>query len=180
MPRSLLRTVVRCSFVLALSGAAAAWGSTSTAPNPVVTFSTPGTRQVSLQVCNYGLCDTLVKTVTVLDPMPALTSVGANPNPALTGDVVHLSGIGTGQPPLTYTWRILNAIGVQKGAASGPSADWTANVAPGVYSVYLDLGNAHGTITSLPSAVTVLPSASYLFSDDFEQGDTSLWQSSPP
>lgn len=179
MPRSLVCTVVRCSFVLALLGVAAAWASTSTAPSPVVTFGTPGTKQVTLQVCNGVSCDTIVKTVNVLDAMPGVTSAGASPNPALTGGVVHLTGAGSGQPPLTYSWRILNAFGTQIGAAAGAGADWTVNVAPGVYTVYLDVGNAHGTHTSSPTAVTVLPSASYLFSDDFEQGNTNSWLSSP-
>ena len=180
MPRKLLRTVVRCSLVLALSGAAAAFAGTSTAPTPVVTFSTPGTKQVTLQACNNGSCDTIVRTVTVLDPMPAVTSLGASPSPAMTGDVVHLNGAGTGQPPLTFSWRILDVLGTQIATSSGPSADWSANVPPGVYSVYLDLGNAHGTQTPLPAVVTVLPSASYIFSDGFEQGSTTVWLSSPP
>lgn len=184
MPRKVLRTVVRCSFVLALSsvflGAAAAFAGTSTLPNPSVTFTTPGTKQVSLEVCNSGGCNTIVKSVTVLDPMPAVTGLGASPNPALTGDVVQLTGAGSGQPPLTYTWRIFNLLGTQISTVSGPSADWTANVLPGVYSVYLDVGNTHGTHTSLPAVVTVLPSSDYLFSDDFEQGNTSLWLSTPP
>jgi len=180
LPRSLLRTVVRCSLVLALSSAAAAFAGTSTAPNPVVTFGTPGTKQITLQACNNGSCNTIVKSVTVLDPMPAVTSLAASPSPVMTGEVVHLSGAGTGQPPLTYTWRILNVLGAQIGTASGASADWTANVAPGVYSVYLDLGNAHGTNTPLPAVVTVLSSLSYIFSDGFEQGNTTVWLSSPP
>ena len=180
MPRMLLRTVVRCSLVLALSGAAAAFAGTSTAATPVVTFSTPGTKQVSLQACNNGSCTTIVKSVTVLDPMPAVIGLGASPNPVVAGQVVHLTGAGTGEPPLTYTWRILNLLGTQVGAASGASADWTANVPPGAYSVYLDLGNAHGTNTSLPVVVTVLVSSSYLFSDSFELGSTNLWLSSSP
>lgn len=170
---------MRCSFVLALSGAAAALASTSTAPQPVVTFGTPGTKQVTLQACNGTSCTTIVKSVNVLDPMPAVTSAVASPNPALTGEVIHLTGAGTGQPPLTYTWRIVNVLSAQVGAASGAAADWNANVPPGVYAVFLDLGNAHGTNTSLPTIVTVLPSLDYLFSDDFEGGNTNAWLSSP-
>lgn len=180
MPRKVLCTVVRCSLALALSGAAAAFAGTSTAPNPAVTFTTPGTKQVSLQVCNSGGCNTIVKTLTVLDPMPTVASVSATPNPVVQGDAVHLTGVGNGAPTLTFTWRILNVHGMQIGMASGVDADWTANVSPGVYSVYLDLTNAHGHGTSLPTVVTVLPSADYIFSDDFEQGDTNLWLSTPP
>ena len=178
MPPGFLRTVVRCSLVLALSGAAAAFAGTSTATNPVVTFTSPGTKQVSLQACNSGGCNTAVKSVTVLNPMPAVASFDATPNPVMQGDVVHLTGVGNGAPVLTYTWRILDLSGAQVATLSGPSADWTVDVAPGLYSVYIDLSNSHGVNTPAPAVVTVLIS-SYIFSDSFEQGNTNLWLESP-
>ncbi|HEV8240594.1 MAG TPA: hypothetical protein VGS57_14590 [Thermoanaerobaculia bacterium] len=171
--------VVRCSLVLALTSAAAAFAGTSTAPNPVVTFSSPGTKQVSLQACNSGGCNTVVKSVSVLDPMPAVTSLLATPNPVVQGDTVHLTGVGNGAPPLTFNWRILDPGGTQVATFSGASADWTVNVAPGVYSVYLDLGNSHGVQTPQPAPVVVLITP-FIFSDGFEQGNTNLWLSPPP
>ena len=39
-------------------------GATSTLANPIVTFATPGSKQVSLQTCNAVGCDTETKTVT--------------------------------------------------------------------------------------------------------------------
>ena len=179
LPRKLLRTVVRCFLVLAISGTATAFAGTSTTANPGVTFSTSGTKQITLQACNNGSCNTIVKSVTVLDPMPAVTSLGASPDPAMTSDVLHLTGAGTGQPPLTFTWRILNSLGAQLGTAAGAATDWTVDVPPGIYSVYLDVGNAHGTHTSLPAAVTVVASPAYIFMDGFEQGSSAVWLSSP-
>jgi hypothetical protein len=178
LPRIRLGALVRCSLAVWLCCAAAASASTSTAPNPLLSFTSPGTKQVSLQVCNSGGCTTVVHTVVVLDPNPAVTSLSATPGTVTAGGVVHLTGAGSGQPPLTYGWRIFNAVGGQVATLSGATADWTANVAPGIYSVYLDVNNAHGTVTSAPAAVTVLPPP-LIFSDGFELGNAAAWQQIP-
>ena len=170
----MLRKVVRCWLALLVSCAAAAVAGTSTATNPVVTFNGPGTRQVTLQACNVGGCKTVVKSVTVLNPMPQVANFSATPSPVFQGDVVHLSGAGNGAPVLTYNWRIHDVLGTQVASLSGSSADWTSNVAPGIYTVYLDLSNSHGVHTPPPALVTVLIS-SFLFSDGFEAGTTAAW-----
>jgi len=128
LPRIRLGALVRCSLAVWLCCAAAASASTSTAPNPLLSFTSPGTKQVSLQVCNSGGCTTVVHTVVVLDPNPAVTSLSATPGTVTAGGVVHLTGAGSGQPPLTYGWRIFNAVGGQVATLSGATADWTANV----------------------------------------------------
>jgi hypothetical protein len=176
LSRNRLRAVLRCSLVPLLCAAAASAG-TSTATNPVVTFTTPGTKQVSLQACNPGGCNTVVRSVPVLDPMPAVSLLTASPETVDVAGVVHLAGAGTGIPPLTYGWRIVNAAGGQVAALSGPAVDWSANVPPGSYSVYLDLGNVHGTATPAPAAVTVVvPVPQMIFSDGFELGSAAAWQ----
>jgi len=168
------RKVVRCSLALLVSCAAAAVAGTSTATNPVVTFNGPGTKDVSLEACNAGGCTTVVKSVTVLNPMPQVGNFSATPNPVFQGDLVHLSGTGNGAPPLTYNWRIHDVLGTQVASLSGPDTDWTSNVAPGIYMVYLDLGNPHGVHTPPPALVTVLI-PSFLFGDGFEAGTTAAW-----
>src|ERR1044072_5934479 len=165
------RKVVRCSLALLVSCATAAVAGTSTVTNPVATFGGTGNKQVSLQACNAGGCTTVVKSVTVLDPMPQVGSFSALPSIVFQGDAVHLTGAGSGAPPLPFTWRILNVLGSQVAPLTGPSVDWTANVPPGIYTVYLDLGNSHGVHTPLPALVTVLI-PTYLFSDGFEAGST--------
>lgn len=179
MPRIRLGAVARCSLAVWLFCAAAASASTSTAPNPVATFSSPGTKEVSLQVCHGGGCHTTVHTVVVLDPNPAVTSVGVSPVIVTVGDVVNLTGAGTGKPPLTFGWRIYNAAGGNVATIPGPTADWTANVPPGIYAVYFDVINAHGIAISAPVAVTVVPLPA-IFSDGFELGSTVLWLQPPP
>ena len=168
------RKVLSYSLVLLVSCAAAAVASTSTAPNPLVSFDTPGSKQVSLQVCNTGGCSTVIHWVTVLDPLPLVTSFIATPTPIFQGEVVHLSGFGSGAPPLTYGWRILDMLGTTVASLSGSSADWTTNVSPGIYTVYFDLSNTWGVDTPPPALVTVLTSA-FLFSDGFEAGSTAAW-----
>jgi hypothetical protein len=168
------RKVVRCSLALLVSCAAAAVAGTSTATNPVVTFSGPGTKQVSLEACNSGGCSTIVKWVTVLDPMP-VASFSAWPGVVFQGDVVFLTGTGTGAPPLAYDWRILDVLGTQVASMTGPSAGWTSNVVPGAYTVYLELSNAHGIDAPPPALVIVLGGSSFLFSDGFEAGSTAGW-----
>ncbi len=178
MPRIRPGAVVRCSLAVWLCCAVAASASTSTAPNPGVTFISPGNKQVSLEVCNSGGCTTTVHTVVVIDPMPAITSLDASPAIVSIGDVVHLAGAGSGQPPLTFRWRIFNVLGGHVATLSGATADWTANVPAGIYWIYFDVNNAHGTVTSTPVAVTVLPGP-MIFSDGFELGSTLLWLGLP-
>jgi PKD repeat protein len=171
--------VVRSSIAVWLCCAAAASASTSTAPNPVASFTSAGTKQVSLEVCNSGGCHTTVHTVVVLNPLPVVTSLDASPAIVSIGDVVHFAATGTGQPPLTFRWRIFNPVGGHVVTLSGATADWTTSVTPGIYAIYLDLNNAHGTVTSAPVAVTVLPGP-MIFSDGFELGSTVLWLQPPP
>ena len=177
MPRNLPRTLERCSLVLSLSCAAVASAGTSIDVNPEVTFGTPGTKQVSLQVCAAGACRTVTKTVTVLDPMPAVTSLVVTPTPVPQGGVVRFSAAGSGQPPLTYRWRVVDAAATTVATLVGVTVDWTAIDPPGVYSVFLDLSNGSGLVTSPASVVTVSASP-FIFGDGFELG-AARWLKSP-
>ncbi|HET9768120.1 MAG TPA: hypothetical protein VFS60_14800 [Thermoanaerobaculia bacterium] len=177
MPRIRPGAVVRCSLAVWLCCAAAASAGTSTAPNPVASFVTPGTKDVSLRVCNSGGCTTAVHTIVVLDPNPVITSVNVTPSIVTVGAVVHLAGAVSGQPPLNYGWYIFNAVGGHVASLPGATVDWTANVPPGIYSAYFDVNNAHGSVTSAPVPVTVL--SQLIFSDGFELGSTVLWLNLP-
>lgn len=143
--------------VLLLGSSALLQASTSTQQNPVHVFSTPGQHQVTLQACNAGGCNTIVQTVTVLDPMPSILSAVVGASTAEAGQLVSLSGSGNGQPPLTYTWRVLLGGTLMK-QVSGASG-WldTTGLAPGVYGVLLRITNASGQADSVPAVLTVLP-----------------------
>lgn len=144
-------SVLLCA--LAASPLAAA---TSTQPNPTITFTTPGQQTVTLQVCNAQGCHEVTKTVTVLNPMPAITSAVAGTT-AEVGQLVRLTGTGTGQPPLLYRWRVMQGE-VQVAEVTGQTAWWnTAGFAPGSYSIVLALQNGSGSVQSSSLPVTLGP-----------------------
>lgn len=150
------------SFCL-LSGAALAGapvhGATSTVANPIVVFATPGSKQVSLQTCNTAGCDTETKTVTVLDPVPAVLTATASPGTAQAGELVRLIGTGSGAPPLTYTWKIFSGLDLVA-TLPGATTWWdTTGQTPGLYTAQLSIGNSFATV---PSAILPLIVQAYV------------------
>ncbi len=131
---------------------------TSTQQNPIQLFSTPGPHDVTLTVCNSGGgCSQITKTVQVLDPRPAVVSAAVNPVTVEAGQLVPLSGSGTGRPPLTYTWRVLQGANLVQ-TIPGALAWWnTRGVAPGTYTLALRIQNSSGTAESTLKTVTVVP-----------------------
>lgn len=140
------------ALVLSLS-APAAWAGTSIQKDPTATFTTPGTKLVTLQVCNHIGCNSVTQTVTVLDPKPAVTSSWAAPVLPQAGQLVFLTGGGTGKPPLGFTWQITPAGGGSPVASfTGATVWWnTAGVPPGAYTLSFQINNSAG------SAVSQLP-----------------------
>jgi PKD repeat protein len=149
-----VRGVVPFVLWVGLSASLLAQG-TSTAQNPTATFSTYGPHQVTLTACNIWGCQSVTKTVAVLDPRPAVTSAAALVSSVEAGQAVPLAGAGTGQPPLGYTWRVFQGTSLIE-ELSGASAWWrTSGVAPGLYTLVLGIANASGAAESLPQAVVV-------------------------
>jgi len=163
MPRALLAAAQSCLAGLGLAGALlllsapTLWAGTSTQQSPVMTFATPGPRQVTLQACNALGCSTVTKTVTLLDPKPAVSTVSFAPLLPEAGQLVRLTAAGTGKPPLAYTWQTALA------SLSGTTVWWnTAGMTPGTYTVSLQIQNGSGTATSqLP--VTLAPATTLDF-----------------
>jgi PKD repeat protein len=144
--------------VLALLPAVAG-ADTSTAPNPVVVFTTPGDQTVTLEACNTGGCATGSQTVRVLDPMPHITSATLGATAVEVGQLVSLTGAATGRPALSYSWAIkLGAATIATLAGSSTSLD-TSGLAVGAYTVTLTVSNAHGADTSAPLGLTLGQSA---------------------
>jgi PKD repeat protein len=78
----------------------------SNARNPQVTFSSPGAKNVSLQVCG-ATCDTATITVNVRSPGAEVGGVSATPQAATSCQPVSFSATGvTGQAPISYSWTI--------------------------------------------------------------------------
>jgi PKD repeat protein len=129
---------------------------TSTLQNPAASFATVGPHTVTMTACNIWGCQTMTKTVTVLDPKPSVTSASAGVLIVEAGQLVPLSGSGKGQPPLGYSWRVFQGTDLIQEVA-GASPLWqTAGLAPGVYTPVLRITNASGMAESLPQVVTVV------------------------
>lgn len=143
-------------FVLWVGLSTSLLAGTSTQQNPTATFSTYGPHEVTLTACNqFGQCGTVTKTVTVLDPRPAVTSASALVATLEAGNAVPLMGTGTGQPPLAYTWRLYQGTTMVQ-ELPGAAAWWqTGGVAPGLYTAVLGITNASGSAESLPLPVLV-------------------------
>jgi hypothetical protein len=132
--------------LLAAAPPAASFAATSTAAAPQVTFGTPGSRTVTLQVCNGASCNSAQQVVQVLDPRPVILSATASPQATQAGQLIHLIGVGAGKPPLTYTWRVRSGSTVVA-TLLGVDAYWnTAGFAPGDYTATLEIANAAATV----------------------------------
>jgi hypothetical protein len=146
--------------MLCLGAASPAGAGTSTLQNPSVVFSTPGTKQVSMTVCDGTLCATVTKNVTVLDPHPLLTGAAVSTTAAEVGQLVHLAGSGTGKPPLSFLWQVAPPA-APPFTLPGASIWWdTTGLSPGIYTIGLGLSNSAGSVSSLPMTVTLAAAAS--------------------
>lgn len=149
---------------LLLLTAPAVWAGTSNQPNPVVSFATPGIKQVTLRVCNSGGCSSVTRDVTVLDPRPVVTGASLAPSAVETGQLVLFTGAGTGKPPLAYTWQVTRVGGPLVATLQGASVWWnTSGVPPGSYTVSLQIQNGTEPATSSPLSLTLAAASAHDF-----------------
>jgi hypothetical protein len=128
---------------------------TATAKNPSVTFSSPGNKQVTLQVCNAaGLCDTFTRTVVVLDPQPRILGMASVPTVVGTRQSIAFSAQTAGRPSLNHRWLLSGTAAL---ALTGNPVMWNAQT-PGVgtYQLQLEVKNSDGTALSTPVPVQVV------------------------
>jgi len=177
--RPRLRSALLLSALLFGARAMSAAAQTTTTRQPSWSFSTPGVYTVTLQACNWLGCSApLSRSVTVLDPRPAITLatsdglgtvIGGGAVFVRAGELVHLLGKGTGRPPLAFEWQVIAAATVPSlpVATIGSAEGWwdTAGAAPGIYSAVLYLANGDGAVdTHLAAiAITVLPEEPLVF-----------------
>jgi hypothetical protein len=128
---------------------------TSTAQNPTVTFTAPGPQQVTLKVCTAaGLCNTVTKTVMVLDPRPQIVSMSSLPAVVGAGQTVTLSAQTTGRPTLNSQWSIVGS-GGNLTLAGNPVSWNTQSPGLGTFQVTLQVQNGDGMATSAPLPIEV-------------------------
>ncbi len=125
--------------------------------NPTHTFTTPGPKTVTLKVCDArGKCSTVTKTLTVLDPRPALVGTRVPGSLPLGWSPVRLGTTATGRPPLFYSWTITRPDATTQ-VLLGPEISLVPDL-PGTYRVALAVSNSDGRTTrsfEIPVAPTV-------------------------
>ena len=130
---------------------------TSTVAIPTAAFSSPGVKQVTLQVCNAGGCTSIARPVMVLNPMPGIVSHSNVPPLVGTGQTVSFSAQTTGRPSLTHRWTISGTGATSANLVlTGNPVDWNA-ATPGIgtYEVRLEVMNGNGSAFSSFMPVTV-------------------------
>ncbi|TAE53894.1 MAG: PKD domain-containing protein, partial [Bacteroidetes bacterium] len=139
-------------------------GSTSTQPNPVHIYSTPGTYTVTLRVTNVlGCSDEEIKTqfIEVLNlPTPAFSMSDTTGCPPMLVNFRDLSS-GNPSPVASWSWDLGNGL---TSAVRNPSAYYPN---PGVYPVTLTITDFKGCVSTLTQNVTVInpPQAAFTASD---------------
>ena len=137
------------SWTWGFNGATPAVSSTR---NPTgVQFGTVGPHDVTLSVSNAAGSDGTTKSVTVLDPAPAIGSVVATPATVTTCQSVTFSATGvTGQPTLGYSWVVKTGGSPVVPAAAGNGTTFAWNTGPypaGTYTGELTVANGVGSAT---------------------------------
>lgn len=140
---------------LALS-ALALLASIATGPQVRHVFTAPGNKTVTLTVCNAaGQCSTTARTVTVLDPRPAISNLSVPPQVGSAQPSVTLAATLTGRPPIESAWTISGPLAVV--TRLGSAITWTPD-ALGTHQVRLRASGS-GLAFAGPVTVTVLPSS---------------------
>jgi PKD repeat protein len=140
--------------------------SSATVANPVVSFSSAGSKTVTLQASNVqGAGNVVPKTVVVLDPSPAGTLSASSANPTQCQAETFTANV-TGAPPLTYTWQVLDPNGATLNppgvVTGGTTFAWTPlpALAPGTYIGQLRVknsSNSDGLVLRQAVQLTALP-----------------------
>jgi PKD repeat protein len=148
------------------------------------TFTSAGVKTVSLQVTNASSqTDSEIKSVTVLDPAPAVGSVSLSPlAPLACQPVTFTASNVTGKAPLTVSWTVFNAINSPVATGSGNPYTWNSAGQPsGPYSATVTVSKAGypdatssanfilGALPLLPAESTFTPT-----SDPFAAGTVNF------
>lgn len=134
----------------------------------VVTFSSPGTKAVTLTVGNWSGTVQATQQVTVLDPNPSVTTLTITPPNPHRCQLVSFAASAAGRPPLSYAWQVLDAVDQPVANLAGTTAtSWTvpATAVPGtlfkaklvVDNVEVPTGQRIEPFTVAPLAVSFAP-----------------------
>ncbi len=144
--------------------------------NPVVQFTSPGDKLVTLTAENVvGPSTPVSKTVSVLDPAPQVQSVSVSPASPLQCQPITFTANGaTGRPTLAFAWDVKNGGGSTVNSGGGNPYSWNTALtaplpSPGTYTATVTVSNAFGApdtafaqftlggLTPLPGAGSFAP-----------------------
>jgi PKD repeat protein len=123
---------------------------TSSAEDPAgITFSSPGQKSVTLQAFNPNGDDVETKSITVIDPMPAVASVSVSPpGPLVCQPVTFTANGATGQPVLGFAWDVKSdATQTSVFVGAGNPLVWAQippGLTPGSYTATVTVSNGAG------------------------------------
>jgi PKD repeat protein len=134
--------------------------SSSTANVEDVTFSSPGTKAVTLTVTKGVETSTKTRDVIVLDPAPAVDGITVSPQNPLACQPVTLTAAGLrGKPPLGVNWTVSNGpLVVVNNQPGNPSYIWSsAGSPPGTYTADVTVSKAGFPSDSASTQVVLAP-----------------------
>lgn len=121
---------------------------------PLVTFSRPGPKRVTLTVCAGPFCDSASKTLQVLEPRPRIAGIVPQPLPAYDDEPVTLTAETTGKPPLSYSWKLPDGSRL----TGNPVVLAPEAVSPNAATVRLTVTNDEGSASRSLSLKVLSPS----------------------
>lgn len=150
----------------------------SSVQNPTgVSFGSTGAKTISLTASNAAGNGSRSKTLTVLDPAPAIASVSLSPLNPIVCQPVTFSATGvTGQPTLTYSWQVTpRPSGPPVTTSTSPSFTWnTTGILAGDFTATLQVQNSISSATRSVDftlgALSPLPSVFAPTNDPFAAG----------
>jgi PKD repeat protein len=132
--------------------------------NPTFLIPAPGIYNVTLTVCYAdGACASTTKAITVLDPVPRITSAVAQPTPVPIGQLVTFAAQATGKPSIAFHWTVTAPSGAPTLLLGNPVTWPTAGLPAGSYSVDLVADSPSGSASAHVGTVILIPAVSASF-----------------
>jgi PKD repeat protein len=124
-----------------------------------VTFTSVGTKAVTLNAKNAFGSDQETKNVVVLDPSPHVVSASSESSVPVCGTVNWTATGVSGRAPLTIAWSIKNDSNQQVATGTGNPFPWVTNgqVPSGHYTGTVTVTNSSGSVSATSPSMDLTP-----------------------